>query len=939
MGIDFKAEEEFPPDDTGYGFDNIGDVLSVSPLLLEKYFQAAEAIVKTAVPTASKLTPERSYRGVEFRGAEKSLNGDRLAFSKAGDGLALVRRRGRRRLSIAARAGRAGALQARPGPLHGRVQGRRPRAAARDLYRARQQDVPLHHRRAPDRRRAQAGLRAQARRARRPAAVDLRIVSVRVEGPLDAAHRVKPPGYGRFFPRDEAPTSGPERRRICPRGARPVRRAGLPPPGRRPDARSPGDDRRVGLPPAGQDVRGRRRAGHGGRPGLAPLPVPRRGRRSPAQSGRPHAPIDEYALASRLSYFLWSTMPDDELFELAGEGRLRAELPRQVKRMLADARGKALTQNFVGQWLEVRDLDGMYFNERAILRREGVRLKGADTERNVLTRDIRRAMRSETEMAFEYVAREDRSILEWVDCDYTFLNARLAKHYGIPGVEGSEMRKVTLPKDSPRGGVLTHGSILAVTSNPARTSPVKRGQFILDNILGTPAPPPPPDIPALEASKKDFKDREPTTRELMALHRSKPLCSACHSRMDPLGLALDNFNPLGTLARAGGEAADRRLGQADHRRVVPRRPRPEEDPQGAASPRLLPLRHREAADLRPGARSRVRRRRDGRPDRRSSRPGWWPVLRPADGRDRIVAVPAEAERRRTAGGPDPRFLPDTVRSVRFDTTPDTVRPMKPDHPHDEARRPAARQPEPPPLPPGGGRLDGAAGLRVAAAEGRRGRRRRRCRALPATTRDRGPAADGVRLRPQRRQPVELVAQEGGEGVRAQPHHAAAGAGQGPDPGDLRAGSAERLRRQGRAGRPRPRLRDLPDRGPRQEDRRRRHPRRGLGRPGRRAGGRSPDAVPLAGAGLRRRAQVGQLRLRVFVRLPVQPLVGLAQHADDARGQPPLRLRAALRRRVARRARQEPAAAAGAAAVDPRLRARRHPRPGRRAGLARSQEAG
>jgi hypothetical protein len=263
------------------------------------------------------------------------------------------------------------------------------------------------------------------------------------------------------------------------------------------------------------------------------------------QANRPHASIDEYSLASRLSYFLWSTMPDEEVFGLAERGRLRAELPKQVKRMLADARGKELTQNFVGQWLEVRDLDGMYFNERAILRREGKRLQGADTERNVLTRDIRRAMRSETEMAFEYVAREDRSILEWVDCDYTFLNAKLAKHYGVPGVDGVEMRKVTLPKDSPRGGVLTHGSVLAVTSTPARTSPVKRGQFILDNILGTPAPPPPPDIPALEESKKEFKDRTPTTRELMALHRSKPMCSACHSRMDPLGLAMDNGNPLG----------------------------------------------------------------------------------------------------------------------------------------------------------------------------------------------------------------------------------------------------------------------------------------------------------------------------------------------------------------------------------------------------------
>ena len=265
----------------------------------------------------------------------------------------------------------------------------------------------------------------------------------------------------------------------------------------------------------------------------------------PGQRAKAPALLDEYTLASRLSYFLWSTMPDDELFDLAERGKLRADLKNQVKRMLGDSRGHALTQNFVGQWLQVRDLDGIYFNERAILRREGIRLRGADTERNVLVREVRQAMKRETEMAFESVAREDGSVLDWIDCDYTFLNARLAKHYGIPGVEGSEMRRVTLPKDSPRGGVLTHGTVLAVTSNPSRTSPVKRGQFILDNILGTPAPPPPPDIPALEASKKEFKDHDPTTRELMALHRSKPMCNACHARMDPLGLALDNFNPLG----------------------------------------------------------------------------------------------------------------------------------------------------------------------------------------------------------------------------------------------------------------------------------------------------------------------------------------------------------------------------------------------------------
>jgi hypothetical protein len=542
-GFDFKAEEEFPPDDTGYGFDNIGDVLTVSPLLLEKYFQAAESVVKAAVPTASKLTPERSYRGVEFRGAEKGQNGDRLAFSKPAKVSRTLGAESTGDYRLAIELAVQGPYKLDPGrcTVVFKVDDREKLRATYDGLASKTFRSTVDEHLSAGDHKLTFELEPGEPKA---GAVDLRIVSVRVQGPLGAAHRVKPPGYGRFFPRDEAPASAPDRRRY----AREVlgRFAGRA--YRRPaDARTL--DRLVAIAESVDRQPGKTFEEGVAQAMVAVLASPRFLFRIenpvPGQSTRPHAPIDEYALASRLSYFLWSTMPDDELFKLAEQGRLRAELPGQIKRMLADARGKALTQNFVGQWLEVRDLDGMYFNERAILRREGVRLKGADTARNVLTRDIRRAMQSETELAFEYVAREDRSILEWVDCDYTFLNARLAKHYGIPGVEGSEMRRVTLPKDSPRGGVLTHGSILAVTSNPARTSPVKRGQFILDNILGTPAPPPPPDIPALEASKKEFKDRDPTTRELMALHRSKPLCSACHSRMDPLGLALDNFNPLG----------------------------------------------------------------------------------------------------------------------------------------------------------------------------------------------------------------------------------------------------------------------------------------------------------------------------------------------------------------------------------------------------------
>jgi hypothetical protein len=158
---------------------------------------------------------------------------------------------------------------------------------------------------------------------------------------------------------------------------------------------------------------------------------------------------------------------------------------------------------------------------------------------------LRRAMREETELMFRYIVREDRRVLELIDSDYTFLNERLARHYGIPDVVGGEMRRVSLPTGHARGGILTQGSVLTVTSNPTRTSPVKRGLFILDNLLGTPAPPPPPDVPELEEAERAFKDREPTMREAMEMHRSKALCSSCHSRMDPLGLALENFNALG----------------------------------------------------------------------------------------------------------------------------------------------------------------------------------------------------------------------------------------------------------------------------------------------------------------------------------------------------------------------------------------------------------
>jgi hypothetical protein len=323
-----------------------------------------------------------------------------------------------------------------------------------------------------------------------------------------------------------------------------------------------------------------------------------------------HPLVDEYSLASRLSYFLWSTMPDDELVQLAEKGELRANLAAQVDRMLKDPRSEGLAENFAGQWLKARDVEHLDIDPVGALglqheldelqgklhrlRRERDRRREEDEKKSdkekadadkdkavagddddkkedekrelrwddrekiraeyrrlrsigdMFNSDLRHAMRDETQKYFDYVVRENRNVMELVDSNYTFVNETLAKHYGMESVKGNEMRRVELPAYSPRGGVLTQATFLAVTSNPNRTSPVKRGLFILDNILGSPpVPSPPPNVPQLEMAETGIRDHRPTVRELQEQHRRDPLCHACHARMDPLGLALESFNALG----------------------------------------------------------------------------------------------------------------------------------------------------------------------------------------------------------------------------------------------------------------------------------------------------------------------------------------------------------------------------------------------------------
>ncbi len=454
MGIDFRTDEEFPADDTGYGFDNNGDVLSTSSMLLEKYMQAAEIIVTRSVPMTKEVS-------------ELSKN------------------------------------------------------------------------------------------------------------------------YSRLFTRQEVPEDGPERVKYAEEILRRFATRAF---------RRPVDDRTVqrltalamesAALPDGTFEKGIARAI------TAVLASTRFLFRIedvlPEADPQTHPLLDEYALASRLSYFLWSTLPDEMLYQLAEKGELRKNLSAQVDRMVQDARCDELIRNFAGQWLQSRDVEGVSIDARLVLARDSGQEKdmGARAERfhrldreiseAEITQDLvkcgaliaerselekifgitgkrfefnsplRIAMRREAELLFGDLLRQDGSVLRLVENDSTFLNERLATHYGIPGVEGEKMRLVKLPPGSPRGGVLTMGTVLAVTSHPTRTSPVKRGLFILSNILGTPSPPPPPNIPSLEASAKTHDGSDRPLREALAMHREKPQCASCHNRMDPLGLAMENFNALGS---------------------------------------------------------------------------------------------------------------------------------------------------------------------------------------------------------------------------------------------------------------------------------------------------------------------------------------------------------------------------------------------------------
>jgi hypothetical protein len=245
-------------------------------------------------------------------------------------------------------------------------------------------------------------------------------------------------------------------------------------------------------------------------------------------------PISDLELATRLAYFLWSSMPDDELLRLAQIGALRQPgvMEKQVRRMLADPRSRSLAENFAGQWLQIRNLKSVAIDPKTFPN---------------FDESLRTAMMEETTQFFGHIVRNDRPIFELIDGTYSFVNEQLAKHYGIPGVTGPEFRRVDLT-GTQRAGVLTHAAILTVTSNPTRTSPVKRGKFIIENVLGATIPPPPPDVPDLD----DGHELKGTLRQRLEQHRANPNCASCHDRMDPLGLAFEHFDGIGAWREKDG---------------------------------------------------------------------------------------------------------------------------------------------------------------------------------------------------------------------------------------------------------------------------------------------------------------------------------------------------------------------------------------------------
>jgi hypothetical protein len=590
LGVNFRPADDFPQDDSGYGFDNIGDVLSLSPVLMEKYLDAAEKVARTAVfgvpqlkPTLARLRPplgkinssmkplfEYDLTGLSLPNAIHATN----RFPVDADYnlrifLGGVRPAGSEPLQIALwiDGKQVKTTNFDPGNLASFSDDKQDFGSMTYDFRARvtagdhwiavsllrlYEGLPVSYegpnpsklpvppppqfrppKNLPPERVAEFKKRFEARLTQKTPVNEARITGIDVGGPYeqakgpseDSLKKVYVCGHldGHHLPACARKIVSSLARRAYRRPITPEEANKLT--GLVATAQSKGDSFEEGLVQAMQAML------------VSPHFLFRleQDRRPPGGQGRKLAEADDihlisqHELASRLSYFLWSSMPDDELLRLADEQALRKPgvLAAQVQRMLRDPKSGALSENFGGQWLELRKLESVKPDKDRFPEFEEY---------------LRMSMRRETELFFENIMRRDRSVIDFIDADYSFLNERLARFYKIPNVTGPEFRQVALPSDAQRGGILTQASVLTVSSYATRTSPVLRGKWILENILASPPPPPPADVPNLDEAKIGSTM---TMRQQLEEHRKNATCAACHSRMDPLGFGLENFNAIG----------------------------------------------------------------------------------------------------------------------------------------------------------------------------------------------------------------------------------------------------------------------------------------------------------------------------------------------------------------------------------------------------------
>jgi hypothetical protein len=509
LGLDLRAAEEFPADPYGYGFDNIGDALTLSPVLTEKYLKAAEHIANIAIPPAEPLKPLLARYVAERMGQDRQLRISAVhEFPVEGD------------YTLSSRRYQAFVTSASVQELiylDGKEVSRQtaPPTSLNPAFEASGVHVTagLH--------KVEAEIRLQGAMKLQPFLEDIQIYGPEKQIPPQSA-----PSYRRIF--------------VCgqhtPDCARRIVESLAHRAYRRPVARVEVDEL-LSLVATAQSHRDSFDSGI--RLALMAILVnPNflfRIERDPAGSAAIHR-ITDIELASRLSYFLWSTMPDAELLALAEKNQLHspAVLQAQTKRLLADPRSRALAENFGGQWLQVRNLD--------VLKPDPQKFRSFDWP-------LREAMRTETELFFDAIVREDRNILDFLDGRFTYLNERLAKHYGIDGVTGPEFRRVELDGEQ-RSGVLTQASVLTVSSYPTRTSPVIRGKWVLENLLDQPPPPPPPDVPPLN---EEAVGTTASLREQLEQHRANPTCAGCHAPMDPIGFGLENYDAIGRYRTTDGK--------------------------------------------------------------------------------------------------------------------------------------------------------------------------------------------------------------------------------------------------------------------------------------------------------------------------------------------------------------------------------------------------